>query len=113
MVFLHRGKRHHRRHRHRQSLDRRPARRHHHFLHGIPLFAVSLGLERDGQMVAGVIYNPVLNELYVAENGGGAFLNDRRLRVAARKNLADAVIAVGLPGISKKNHDGALAESAR
>jgi myo-inositol-1(or 4)-monophosphatase len=61
-------------------------------------------------MVAGVIYNPVLNELYVAENGGGAFLNDRRLRVAARKNLADAVIATGLPGISKQNHDGALAE---
>jgi len=80
------------------------------FLHGIPIFAVSLGLERDGQMVAGVIYNPVLNELYVAESGGGAFLNDRRLRVAARKNLADAVIATGLPGISKQNHDDALAE---
>jgi myo-inositol-1(or 4)-monophosphatase len=80
------------------------------FLHGIPLFAVSLGLERDGQMVAGVIYNPVLNELYVAESGGGAFLNDRRLRVAARKNLADAVIATGLPGISRQNHDEALAE---
>jgi myo-inositol-1(or 4)-monophosphatase len=80
------------------------------FLHGIPIFAVSLGLERDGQMVAGVIYNPVLNELYVAEAGGGAFLNDRRLRVAARKNLADAVVAIGLPGISKGNHDAALGE---
>jgi myo-inositol-1(or 4)-monophosphatase len=67
------------------------------FLHGIPIFAVSIGLEREGQLVAGVIYNPVMNELYVAERGTGAFLNDRRLRVAARKNLGDSVIATGLP----------------
>jgi myo-inositol-1(or 4)-monophosphatase len=80
------------------------------FLHGIPIFAVSLGLERDGQMVAGVIYNPVMNELYVAESGGGAFLNDRRLRVAARKTMADAVIATGLPGVSRQHHDATLAE---
>ncbi len=52
------------------------------FLHGIPLFAISLGLEREGQIVAGVIYNPILNELYAAERGNGAFLNDRRMRVA-------------------------------
>jgi myo-inositol-1(or 4)-monophosphatase len=65
------------------------------FLHGIPIFAISLGLERDGQMVAGVIYNPIMNELYVAEKGSGAFLNDRRMRVAARKDLAAAVIATG------------------
>jgi myo-inositol-1(or 4)-monophosphatase len=65
------------------------------FLHGIPLFAISLGLEREGHLVAGVIFNPVMNELYVAERGSGAFLNDRRLRVAARKELADAVIATG------------------
>jgi myo-inositol-1(or 4)-monophosphatase len=79
------------------------------FLHGIPLFAISLGLERDGQVIAGVIYNPVLNELYVAEKGGGAFLNDRRLRVAGRRNLGDCVIATGLPSISKGGHDAALA----
>jgi myo-inositol-1(or 4)-monophosphatase len=79
------------------------------FLHGIPIFAISLGLERDGEIVAGVIYNPVLNELYVAEKGGGAFLNDRRLRVAARRNLADCVIATGLPTIAKGGHDAALA----
>jgi myo-inositol-1(or 4)-monophosphatase len=71
------------------------------FLHGIPLFAVSLALERDGQLVAGVVFNPVLNELYVAEKGSGAFLNDRRLRVAARRDLADCVIATGLPGIGR------------
>ncbi|EFG9153092.1 inositol monophosphatase, partial [Escherichia coli] len=49
------------------------------FLHGIPFFSISIALERQGQIVAGVVYNPVLDELYTAERGGGAFLNDRRL----------------------------------
>ncbi|HWA17615.1 MAG TPA: inositol monophosphatase family protein [Devosia sp.] len=67
------------------------------FLHGIPLFAVAIGLERAGEMVAGVIYNPVMDEMYTAEKGGGAWLNDRkRLRVAGRKHLADAVISTGI-----------------
>ena len=78
------------------------------FLHGIPLFAISLALERDGQLVAGVIFNPILNELYVAERGSSAFLNDRRLRVAARKSLADSVIAIGLPGIGKSDHEAVV-----
>src|ERR1044072_8090220 len=60
------------------------------FLHGIPIFAISLGLEREGELVAGVIFNPVMNELFVAEKGGGAYLNDRRLRVAARTELPDS-----------------------
>jgi myo-inositol-1(or 4)-monophosphatase len=80
------------------------------FLHGIPLFAVSLALEREGQIVAGVIYNPILNELYVAEKGSGAFLNDRRMRVAARRDLAACVIATGLPGMAKRIHDDVLKE---
>src|ERR1700744_4909223 len=63
------------------------------FLHGIPQFAISIGLERSGTVVAGVIYNPITDELYTAERGKGAFLNDRRLRVAGRKLLADSVIA--------------------
>ncbi len=67
------------------------------FLHGIPQFAISIGLERSGTIVAGVIYNPANDELYTAERGKGAFLNDQRLRVAARKQLAEAVIACGLP----------------
>jgi len=67
------------------------------FLHGIPQFAISIALERDGVIVAGVIYNPATEELFVAERGKGAFLNDQRLRVAARRRLADAVIACGLP----------------
>lgn len=67
------------------------------FLHGIPVFAVSIALERQGQIVAGVIYNPAMDELYTAERGGGAFLNDRRLRVAARNKLVDTVIGTGIP----------------
>jgi myo-inositol-1(or 4)-monophosphatase len=67
------------------------------FLHGIPLFAISIGLERDGVLVAGLIFNPVTDEMFVAERGKGAFLNERRLRVAARRELADTVISCGLP----------------
>jgi myo-inositol-1(or 4)-monophosphatase len=67
------------------------------FLHGIPHFAVSIALERNGAIVAALTYNPANDELYVAERGKGAFLNDRRIRVAARQRLADAVVACGLP----------------
>jgi myo-inositol-1(or 4)-monophosphatase len=67
------------------------------FLHGIPQFAISIALEREDTIVAGVIYNPVTDELYTAERGKGAFLNDRRLRVAARQRLAEAVVACALP----------------
>jgi len=67
------------------------------FLHGIPQFAVSIALEREGTIVAGLIYNPANDELFTAERGKGAFLNDQRLRVAARRRLLDAVVACGLP----------------
>jgi myo-inositol-1(or 4)-monophosphatase len=67
------------------------------FLHGIPHFAISIALEQEGVPVAGVIYNPVSDELYWAEKGAGAFLNDRRMRVSARKNLPDALIGTGMP----------------
>ena len=67
------------------------------FLHGIPHFAISIALEREGTIVAGVVYAPVSDELFTAERGKGAFLNDQRLRVAARKRLADAVVACALP----------------
>jgi myo-inositol-1(or 4)-monophosphatase len=67
------------------------------FLHGIPQFAISIGLERDGTIVAGLIYNPANDELFTAERGKGAFLNDQRLRVAGRQRLVDAIFACGLP----------------
>jgi myo-inositol-1(or 4)-monophosphatase len=71
------------------------------FLHGIPHFAISIALEREGTIVAGVVYNPARDELYTAERGKGAFLNDQRLRVAGRQRLADAVVACALPHPSR------------
>jgi myo-inositol-1(or 4)-monophosphatase len=71
------------------------------FLHGIPHFAISIGLEREGTIIAGLVYNPVTDELFTAERGKGAFLNDQRLRVAARKRLDDAVVACALPHPSR------------
>jgi myo-inositol-1(or 4)-monophosphatase len=82
------------------------------FLHGIPLFSISIALERQGRLSAGVIYNPVADELFTAERGAGAFLNDRRLRVAARLNLADAVVATGIPHIGRGDHGGFLKQLA-
>ena len=67
------------------------------FLHGIPHFAISIALARDGVAVAGVVYNPATVDLFVAERGKGAFLNEQRIRVAARKRLHDCVITCGLP----------------
>ncbi|HEX4303263.1 MAG TPA: inositol monophosphatase family protein [Rhizomicrobium sp.] len=67
------------------------------FLHGIPHFAISIGLEREGQLVSAVVFNPVTDEMYVAEKGGGAFLNDKRLRVAARKKMNESILATGIP----------------
>ena len=80
------------------------------FLHGIPVFAISIALERQGQIVAGVVYNPAMDELYTAERGGGAYLNDRRLRVAARSRLSDAVIGCGLPHLGRGHHGNFLIE---
>jgi myo-inositol-1(or 4)-monophosphatase len=67
------------------------------FLHGIPHFAVSIALERNGTIVAALTYNPANDELFIAERGKGAFLNDRRIRVASRQRLAEAIVACGLP----------------
>ena len=77
------------------------------FLHGIPIFAVAIALERQGELVAGLVYNPISDELYTAEKGQGAFVNNRRLRVSARKTLADCVIATGIP------HRGRASSHAR
>ncbi len=71
------------------------------FLHGIPQFAISIALSREGTVIAGVIYNPANEELYTAERGKGAFLNDQRIRVAGRRKLAECVIACGLPHIGR------------
>src|SRR6266481_7626658 len=66
------------------------------FLHGIPHFSISIALERDGEIVAGVVYEPTRNEMYSAEKGFGAYVNDRRLRVSARRQLGEAVVGTGM-----------------
>ena len=71
------------------------------FLHGVPVFAISVALEREGRLVAGLVYNPATEEMFIAEKGKGAFLNDHRIRVAGRKRLADVVIGCGLPHIGR------------
>lgn len=83
------------------------------FLHGIPHFGVSIALEREGVLVAGVVYSPARDELFWAEKGAGAYLNDRRLRVSARSDMRDALIATGTPFHGKPGHDVFLREVER
>lgn len=83
------------------------------FLHGLAQFAISICLERDRQPYAGVIYNPVTDELYWAEKGEGAFLNDKRLRVSDRKTLDECLFATGLPFKGRPGRDRALKEVDR
>jgi myo-inositol-1(or 4)-monophosphatase len=80
------------------------------FLHGLPAFAISIALERENQLVAGLVYNPITDELFMAEKGRGAWLNDRRLRVSARRNLKTALIATGIPFAGRPGHEQFLAE---
>lgn len=74
------------------------------FLHGLPLFAISLALQRNDMIVAGIVFNPVTNEMFTAERGGGAFLNDRRIRVAGRRSLGDSVVVCGIPHRGRGEH---------
>jgi myo-inositol-1(or 4)-monophosphatase len=74
------------------------------FLHGMPHFAINIALEREGAIVAAVTYNPIHNELFWAERGRGAFLNDKRIRVAARNKLPDCLIGTGIPFVGRPGH---------
>jgi myo-inositol-1(or 4)-monophosphatase len=81
------------------------------FLHGIPQFAISIALEREGQLVAGLVYNPITEEMFTGEKNSGAFLNGKRLRVAARKEMAPSLFATGLPFLGRPGHARAMAET--
>jgi myo-inositol-1(or 4)-monophosphatase len=79
------------------------------FLHGVPHFAISLALERDGEIIAGVIYQPISDELFWAEKGNGAFIDtpnarSRRLRVSGRKEPTRGLIGTGIPHIARGDH---------
>ena len=80
------------------------------FLHAIPHFAINIALQRDGAIVAGVTYNPVSNELFWAEKGRGAFVNDHRLRVAARQKLDETIVGAGIPFLGPGLHATFLKE---
>ncbi len=72
------------------------------FLHGIPHFAISIAHEEDGEIVAALVYEPIRDESYWAEKGGGAYLNARRLRVSGRTRLAEALVATGIPFMGRR-----------
>jgi myo-inositol-1(or 4)-monophosphatase len=76
------------------------------FLHGVPHFCISIGLERAGEIIAGVVFDPIKDELFWAEKGQGAYLNDRRIRVSSRRQLNTALIATGTPyGMTSKRKE--------
>ncbi|MFT4251482.1 MAG: inositol monophosphatase family protein [Caulobacter sp.] len=83
------------------------------FLSGLPIWAVNVALQREGEIVAGVTYVPMLGELFRAETGQGAFLNDARIRVSGRRGLEQAVLAVGIPFMGKPRHAQFHAEMQR
>ena len=80
------------------------------FLHGIPHFAISIGLEHEQEIVCGIIYDPIKDEMFVAEKGKGAYLNNQRMRVSSRSKLEDCIIFTGGPKREAENKDLALKE---
>ncbi|MFV0360612.1 inositol monophosphatase family protein [Tropicimonas sp.] len=72
------------------------------FLHGLPHWSVSIALEHKGEIVAGVVFDAAKDEMFVAEKGAGAWMNDRRIRVSGRRNLHEALFATGVPFGSKR-----------
>ncbi len=80
------------------------------FLHGIPHFAISIGLEQDKEIVSGIIYDPIKDEMFVAEKGQGAYLNNKRMRVSARSKLKDCIICTGGPKQDSKHREITLEE---
>ena len=80
------------------------------FLHGIPHFAISVGLEHNKEIICGIIYDPIKDEMFTAEKGNGSYLNNQRMRVSARSKLEDCMIFTGGPKREAKNRELALKE---
>ena len=80
------------------------------FLNGIPQFAISIGYEEKGEIICGVIFNPVVNEMFVAEKGNGAYLNNSRIRVSNKKKIKDALLVTGGPKGASKIKDKIFSE---
>ena len=82
------------------------------FLHGLPHWAVSIALERKGEIIAGVVYDPAKDEMFTAEKGQGAWMNDRRLRVSGRRDMIEMIFATGVPFANSKHLPKTLKEIA-
>ena len=80
------------------------------FMNGIPQFAISVGYEEENEIKCGVIFNPIMNEMFCAEKGNGAFLNNTRIRVSNKKNIKDAIIVTGGPKGASKIKDKIFSE---
>lgn len=78
------------------------------FLHGLPVFCVTIGIEYKGEIVAGVVYDPNLDELFTAEKGSGAFLNGKRMKVTSASKLIDSLLVTGFPYDIAQNPDNAI-----
>lgn len=78
------------------------------YLHGLPIYSVTIGIEHKGEIVAGVVYDPNLDELFTAERGAGAFLNGKRLRVSTTSRLIDSLLVTGFPYNITDNPDHAV-----
>ena len=78
------------------------------FLHGIPHFGISIGLEHNKEIICGIIYDPIKDEMFFAEKGNGSYLNDQRMRVSARSKLMDCIIFTGGPSFKSNDEDKKL-----
>ncbi len=83
------------------------------FLHGMPHWAISIALEHRGEIVAAVVYDPVKDEMFTAEKGEGAWLNDRRMRVSGRNEMIEMVFATGVPFGGRSDLPETLQDLAR
>jgi|TARA_B110000881_G_C18514115_1_gene483910 myo-inositol-1(or 4)-monophosphatase len=80
------------------------------FLNGVPQFAISIAYEEDNEIKCGVIFNPIMNEMFCAEKGNGAYLNNSRIRVSKKKNIKDALLVTGGPKQASKIKDKIFSE---
>ena len=75
------------------------------FLHGIPHFAMSIGLEKDGEIICGIIYDPIKDEMFLAEKGNGSYMNNQRMRVSNRTKLRNCIVFSGGPRHKSENKE--------
>jgi myo-inositol-1(or 4)-monophosphatase len=80
------------------------------FLHGIPHFAISIALEHDKEIICGIVYDPIKDEMFIAEKGNGSYLNNQRIRVSARSKLKDCIIFTGGPRHQFSDRETSLKE---